>query len=328
MPANLTPQYLQAEKEFRQAKTREEKIACLENMLALIPKHKGTDKMQGDIRRRLRILRQEGEKARKGKRTPGFLVNREGAAQLALLGAPNTGKSQLLAALTNAHPTVGEYPFTTHAPQPGMVQYEDIQIQLVDTPPITADYFEPWTPDIVRRADGALLVADVGSDDVLDGLDIILKRLAAVKVELVREVPAGAPNPFRHFRKAAIVANKMDSRDAPARLAVLQEFYAERFQIWPVSAVGGTGLDSLPARLFEFLRIIRVYTKQPGKKPDLTQPYTAPEGCTVLELAVKVHREFEQTLKSARIWGSGKYDGIHVKQNHVLSDGDIIELHE
>ena len=328
MPANLTPQYRQAEKEFRQAKTREEKIACLENMLRLIPKHKGTDHMQGDIRRKLSKLRQESAKSGKGKRAPIFMVEKEGAGQLLLLGAPNAGKSQLIASLTNAYAAVADYPFTTHAPQPGMAHYEDVQIQLVDTPPITADFLEPWIPDMVRRADGVLLVADLGSDDVLDGVDVILKRLAAVKIELVRKVPPELEDPTRCVRKAAVIANKMDLADAAERLEALKEFYADRFDLWPVSATRGRELDALPARLFKFLKIIRVYTKEPGRKADMKQPYTVPLGSTVLDLATNVHREFEQTLRSARIWGSGKYDGIHVKRDHVLRNGDIVELHE
>jgi len=328
MPANLTPEYYKAERAYRQARTIAERIACLEHMLRVIPKHKGTDHMQGDLKRRLSRLRQQEEKAGKGKRAPAFKVLKEGAGQVVLLGAPNSGKSQLLASLTNARPTVAEYPFATHIPQPGMMRFEDVQIQLVDTPPITDDYMETWMPDTVRRGDAALLVADMGSDDGLDGLAAILKRMAAVRVMLVRELPPNAEKQLEVFRRAVVLANKMDLPGAEGRLAMLREFFAERFDIRPIAATGGPELEALPARVFRLLRIIRVYTKEPGKKPDMKQPYTAPAGCTVIELAVKVHREFEQSLKSARIWGSGKYDGIHVKRDHVLSDGDIIELHE
>jgi len=329
MPANLTPQYIKAEKEFKAAKTIEEKIACMENMLALIPKHKGTDHMQADLKRRLAQLRREQlEGHAAGKRAaPVYKIEKGGAGQVILLGAPNAGKSQLLKSLTNATVAVAEYPFTTQVPQPGMARFEDVQIQLVDTPAVTEDYFEVWLPDLVRRADAALLVADLGDDGLLDALEVVIRRLETVKVCLVSDAPADA-DPLRTFRRTAIVANKMDLPGATDRLDVLREFYSGRFEIWPVSGTMGDGLPALPARLFNFLRLIRVYTKEPGKKADLDSPYTLPVGSTVLQLAIGVHREFEQTLKSARIWGSGKYEGIYVKRDHLLQDKDVVELHE
>ena len=328
MPANLTPQYLKAEKEYRQAKATEEKIACLEAMLRLIPKHKGTDHMQGDIKRKLARLRTAATKGSRAKKSPVFKVEKEGAGQVVLLGPPNAGKSQLMATLTKANAAVADYPYTTHVPQPGMMKFEDIQIQLVDTPPITADYMDPWMSDLVRRADAAVLVADMGNDDFLDDVETILKRLESVKVVLARAIPQDAAKQLSVFRRAAVAANKMDMPGAEQRLDMLREFFADRFDIWPVSAAAHTNLDAFRRRVFELLQIIRVYTKEPGKKPDMAQPYTVTAGSTLLDLAAKVHREFEHTLKSARLWGSAKYAGIRVKRDYVLSDGDIVELHE
>jgi hypothetical protein len=329
MPANLTPQYREAEKEFRQAKSTEEKIAGLEKMLRLIPKHKGTDHMQADLKHRLSRLRKEQQEGRgKGKKSgPVFKVDKVGAGQIAVLGAPNAGKSQFLAALTNAPVHVAEYPFATQVPQPGMVRFEDIQIQLIDTPPVTADYLEPWLPDLVRRADAAILLADLADDDMPAALDTVLGRLEAVKIALVRHLPA-EPDPLRQYRRTAVAANKLDAPGAPERLEVLKEFFADRFDIWPLSAARGDGMAEVPRRLFDFLGLLRAYTKQPGKKADLRQPYTLPVGSTVLDLAVSIHRDFQETLKSARVWGSGKYDGIHVRRDHVLQDKDIVELQE
>jgi len=329
MPANLTPEYRKAEKEYRAAKTPQEKLVCLEHMLRVIPKHKGTDHMQADLKRRISRLREESTlKKGKQKRAPIFKVEKEGAGQIVLLGPPNAGKSSLLASLTNARVNVAEYPFSTQLPQPGMADFEDVQIQLVDTPPVTADYMEIWMPDTIRRADRALIVADLGDDNILDATDAVLKRLSQVKIELVRHIPENPPEITRIYRPAALIANKSDLPGATSRLEILREFYADRFDIWPISARNGNGLDDLRRKLFNLLNIIRIYTKEPGEKPDLARPYTVPIGSTVIHLAVKVHREFEHTLKSARIWGSGKYDGIHVKRDHVLNDKDIIELHE
>jgi len=329
MPANLTPEYRKAEKEYRAAKTPQEKLVCLEHMLRVMPKHKGTDHLQADLKRRISRLREESApKGGKSKRAPLFKVEKEGAGQIVLLGPPNTGKSRLVASLTNAPVNVAEYPFSTHVPQPGMTDFEDVQIQLVDTPPITADYMETWMPDTVRRADRALIVADLGDDNILDTLDVVLKRLSGVKIELGRDIPQNPEEITRTYRPAALLANKSDLAGAAGRLEILREFYADRFDIWSVSARTGNGLDDIRRNLFDFLDIIRIFTKEPGRKPDLARPYTVPAGSTVIDLAVKVHREFEHTLKSARIWGSGKYDGIHVKRDHVLSDKDILELHE
>ncbi len=329
MPANLTPAYRKAEAEFRAAKTTDEKIACLEAMLRLIPKHKGTDHMQADLKRQLSRLRKHREDgAKKQRKQPVFKVDKEGAGQTVLLGGPNAGKSQIVASLTNANVTVAEYPFATAIPQPGMMKFEDVQIQLVDTPPVTAEYMEPWVPDLVRRADVVGLVTDMGSDDFLDHLSAILGRMSTVKIGLVRRLPEPDEKRIETCRRAVVLANKMDLPGASDRLEILKEFFGKRFDIWPVVATGGSELEGLRERIFRRLEIIRVYTKQPGEKPDMNSPYTAPAGSTLVDVAVRIHREFEETLKSARIWGSGKYDGIHVKRDHVLDDRDIIELHE
>ena len=137
MPANLTPEYLAAEEEFKSAQSHEEKIAALERMLSTVPKHKGTEKLQADIKRRLSRERKEGHKKGGARTVPFWLVKKEGAGQVALIGPPNAGKSSLLAALTNARPEVADYPFTTHAPTPGMMAYENIQVQLIDLPPVS-----------------------------------------------------------------------------------------------------------------------------------------------------------------------------------------------
>lgn len=329
MPANLTPEYHKAEKEYRAARSPQEKLVCLEHMLRVIPKHKGTDHMQADLKRRISKLRDQGEhKGGKGKRVPVFKVEKEGAGQIVLLGAPNSGKSQIVAALSSAHVNVADYPFSTHLPQPGMMHFEDIQIQLVDTPPVTADYMEMWMPDTARRADRALLVVDLSDDALLDSIELITRRFAEVKLDLARTAPENPEEITRTHRRTAILANKADLPGAAERLEILKEFYGRRFDIWPISAKNGDGLEDLRGHLFDFLEIIRVYTKEPGRKADISQPYTIHTGATVIELAMKVHREFEQTLASARVWGSGKYDGIHVKRDHVLRDKDIVELHE
>ncbi|HIE53396.1 MAG TPA: TGS domain-containing protein [Armatimonadetes bacterium] len=327
MPANLTPQYLAAEQRFREAVSTEEKIEALREMLATIPKHKGTEKMQADIKRRLAALRRELQtERRRGRRIHPFKVERQGAGQVVLLGFPNVGKSSLIRALTNAEPEVAAYPFTTQRPIPGMMPYENVQIQLVDTPPLTLDYLAPWLPDLARRADAALLMVDLSSDDVLEQVETIRERLAKQRIELVKTVPVQT-EPLTKYLPALMVGNKQDREGAAERFAILQELYAEQFPLLAISVQTGAGLEELRRGLWERLGVVRVYTKEPGQKPDLAEPYVLKRGSTVLDLAAAVHRDFVEGLRFARIWGEGMYDGQPVKRSHVLRDGDIIELH-
>ncbi len=337
MPANLTPQYLAAEKKFKQAVTFEEKIEALEEMMATIPKHKGTEKMRADLRRRMAKLNAEKDKKYgTSKAGASYTVQREGAGQVVLAGAPNVGKSSLLARLTRAVPEIGDYPFTTRLPQPGMMPFENIQIQLVDMPAIARDFYRPWMGSILRHADLVLLVADLGSDEVLDEVEGVIEILAESRIRLVGRNAGADPQEISGpaLCRTILLANKLDAPQAPEVLDILREFYGERFEILPVSAHTGAGLDTLPRTVFERLEIVRVHTKVPGKKVDLSEPpYVLKCGSTVLDVARAVHRDFVHSLKYARVWsspharGGPKFDGQMVERTYRLEDGDILELH-
>lgn len=335
MPANLTPQYLAAEQRFKDAVTTREKMEALEEMMAVIPKHKGTEKMQADLKRRLAKLRNETEKKHGiSKASAMYSVNREGAGQVVLVGGPNVGKSSLLARLTNALPEIGNYPFTTRLPQPGMLPYENIMIQLVDMPPIDPNFYEPWMGSVVRQADTALLVADLSADELLDVVEGVLKLLENSRIHLSAEPETGADQNLIVFRRTLLVANKCDVPGATDNLGILTEFFGSRFSILATSAVSGTGLESLRHRVFELLDIIRIHTKIPGKKVDLASPpFVLRRGSTVLDAARAVHRDFAHTLRYARVWSSEKssrtikFDGQMVERTHRLEDGDVLELH-
>src|SRR6266566_9587820 len=139
MPANLTPEYKAAEAAFRKARDPRERLERLREMLRVIPKHKGTDHLQGDIKRRIKELSEELERAPKGGGRGGLplAIRPEGTAQLALIGPPNAGKSSLHARLTASGAQAAPYPFTTQYPEAGMMPYEDIRFQLVDLPAIS-----------------------------------------------------------------------------------------------------------------------------------------------------------------------------------------------
>jgi len=329
VPANLTPQYREAEERYRQAKTPEDKLAGLEEMLAIIPKHKGTEHLQGDIKQRISKLKKQEEKTSHGRRTVLYHVEREGGGQVVLIGAPNSGKSKLLSRLTNAQPDIGDYPFTTQLPFPGMMEYEDINIQIVDMPPITEEFAEPWMVAVARNADAVLLVADMSDDAVLDQIESVLNTMEKFRVRLYgwdRPVPADETGVVMP-RKTILAANKMDLPHAEDALEMVRELYGDRFPIVAISSETGRGLEDLKQDVFRMLDVIRVYTKIPGKPADMHAPYVVPHGITVIGLATLVHKEFAQKLKFARIWGASKFEGQMVSREHVLQDRDVIELH-
>jgi small GTP-binding protein len=316
MPANLTPQYMDAEKRFKQAETVQEKIAALEEMMSTIPKHKGTEKLQAELKKKMSALRKESEHSKKTGRRDTFVVEREGARQIALVGAPNSGKSQLVRSLTHATPEVAEYPYTTRLPIPGMLVFENVRLQLVDLPPISPEYTESWVPQIIRNADAALWVIDLSDDDILDRLEETRRFLANAHTELEQ-------------LKVLMIGNKKDAPGSDEREAIVREIYQNQFPMTTISAatISAEGIEQFKRVVYDFLDVVRVYTKAPGKKPDFTDPYVVDRGSTVLQVAEKVHRDFVENLKYARIWGEGKVDGIMVPRDFVISEGDVLELH-
>jgi ribosome-interacting GTPase 1 len=312
MPANLTPDYHRAEERFRQAKAVEEKIDALEEMLRVVPKHKGTDGLQGDLKARLAKLRKQPA-SKAGKASHSHLIPREGAGQIALVGPPNTGKSSLVAALTHALPAIADYPFTTREATPGMMCFEDIAFQLVDLPPLNDEHVEPWVFDIVRHAD--LLWVVVAVENAVDGLELTRRILTSKGI---------APAMVDH---ALVIATGIDRDGGEEDVAIVDELLEHRWPLIPVSVLANRGIDDLARRTFEALGIVRVYTKQPGKPPDRRAPFTVRQGATVGELAARVHKDLAATMKHARIWGPSAFDGQVVHADHVLVEGDIVEIH-
>jgi ribosome-interacting GTPase 1 len=329
MPANLPPQYHKAEDEFRRASTPGERLEKLREMYRLLPKHKGTEKLQSDLKQKVSRLKDELESSKGGGKKGGisYAVAHEGAGQVTLVGPPNSGKSSLLAALSHARPDVAPYPFTTRVPQPGIMMWEDVPVQLIDLPPISPEFFEAWVPCLIRSADAALLVADLASDDVAEGVEAVLQRLAATHTELVGSLPFDVDDEAIRHVKTIMVANKADADGALERLEILREFYESRFPILSISVEDRQGLETLRHDAYHLLGVLRVYTKVPGKPVDRSRPFTLPIGSTVLDLARDIHKDFEQTMKYARIWGRGVFDGQTVKKDHELHDSDIVELH-
>ena len=322
MPANLPPQYFEAEKKFRAAKDPEEKIAALEDMLAIMPKHKGTDHLRAELRSRIAKLTQLAAK-KTGAQRASMIIEKEGAAQVAVIGLPNAGKSQLVASITNASPTVAEYPFTTYAASPGMMEFENIQIQLIDTPPLVPQSIEWWLPPMLRRADALLIMVDL-NDAPLDQVEAVIEQLEKMRIAIGTSKPEEG---VLSRNKALVIGNKLDLEGAQENYATLQNKYRERLPVITISAKEKTGLEELKLKIYQVLDIIRVYTKVPGQKPDFADPIILERGNTLADAAEAVHKDFRARLKYARVWGSGKHDGIMVKRDHILQDGDVIELH-
>jgi ribosome-interacting GTPase 1 len=335
MATNLTPQYHKAEEAYRRATTTEEELKWLEVMLREMPKHKASEKLQSEIKQKISRAKKEVEAAKRAPaKVHGVRIPRQGAGTAILLGAPNAGKSQLLAALTRATPEVAPYPFTTRTPLPGMMPWEDVQVQLIDTPPVTHDIFEPYMHGLVRAADVALLVLDLGSNEGADECQAVLDKLNTTKTRLARTSHLDEDDIGLSYTQALLVANKIDLDDAPVRLELLHEGHAAHaakswdFPEYVVSAQAGTGLAELRDAIFRALGVIRVYTKLPrAKEPDYERPFTLRRGGTVADVAALVHKDFTEQLKSARVWGAGVHNGTTVKGDHVLEDKNVVELH-
>jgi len=366
MPANLSPEYKAAEAAFRKARDPRERLDWLREMLRTIPKHKGTDHLQADIKRRIKELSEELEGPRKGgaRGGPALVVRPEGAAQIALVGPPNSGKSALHARLTGSGAHVAEYPFTTQVPEPGMMVHEDIRFQLVDLPAVSPEHSVPWLAGALQTADACLLVVDLGDPNCVEQVQAVHALLRERRVTLTDRWPyadpppvtgagASAPgdcppvkgggpvgpggsapaadvddDPFALQLPTLLVANKADlSDDEGAELDAFRELTGSRYPAAATSAKTGQGLGDLGRRLVRNLGIVRVYTKTPGKPPAREHPFTLRRGQTVEDVARLVHKDIAQSLKYARVWGKSGFDGQHVGREHRLEDGDVVELH-
>jgi ribosome-interacting GTPase 1 len=339
MPTNVTPEYKKAEEAYRSAREPRERLDCLKEMARTIPKHKGTEHLQADIKTRIKQLTEELAGPKKGGRRsgPSHVVRHEGAAQIAMIGPPNAGKSSLHVKLTGSTSDVGPYPYTTHLPIPGMIPYEDIHFQLVDLPPISDDFMESWFVNALQPADAALLVIDLSDPECLEQVPVILARLAEKKIYLTTAWPgleqAGSAQPddsddvFSLRLPTVLVANKSDLDPDPGEVEVLEELLGLRFPALTVSAKTGDGLDELGAFLFKALEIVRVYTKTPGKPAENDKPFTVRHGGTVHDVAQLVHKDIAEGLKFARMWGTDVFDGQQVGPDHLVADGDLVELH-
>ena len=328
MPANLTPQYQKVELAYRRAQTVQEEVSCLEEMLVLLPKHKHTEKMFADLKTRLKEAKADlaAEKAAP-KKTKSYRFPRQGAGTVVIVGGPNAGKSRLLKELTNAQPEVAPYPFTTREPMPGIMSWEDITLQLVDTPPITDTLFEAYLPNLVRTADAALLCFDGSSDDAPEQTVMAIQQIEQRKTLLSTET-GFLEDDFSIVRvRTLLVVTRGDDPGCQDRLDFFREMKAFPCETLLVDFDRPETIPPLREKIYQQLGVMRIYTKAPGKPATYTSPFTVPIGSPVEVLAGKVHQDLFDKVKFAKIWGTSAHDGQSVGREHVLEDKDMVELH-
>lgn len=325
MPANLTPDYEKAEQRYRAAVADEDKLTCLREMFSLIPKHKGTEKLQADLKRRISQFRKAVAK-KPAKGPDPYHIPRSGAGQVVLVGPPNSGKSAIVGRLTHAPVKVADYPYSTALPVPGMAHWNDVPIELVDTPPMTAEHIPGGLLNTIRNSDILAIIVDASADPLSEAEAMISVLTArGLVLRSVNHDQLDAGNMNEH--STLIIATKSDLADAET-IPALAEIYQGRFEVLAVSAETGDGLDAMLDRFWRMLSLVRVYTKEPGKPPDSGKPFTLPIGSTVEDLAREIHRELPEKMKYARAWGTGRFAGQPVHRTEVLHDGDVVEIHQ
>ncbi len=329
MPANLTQQYLKAEEAYRRATTVAEELQCLQVMFREIPKHKGTDHLQAQLKSKISKAKAATlTEKRKGKGARGLRIPRQGAGTAIVIGGPNAGKSQLVASLSGATREVAPYPFTTSTPAPAMMPWEDVTVQLIDTPPITADHLEAHLHGLIRSADLALLMVDLGSDDGVEQCQEVLDRLGTTKTRLAARSYLSEEDVGLSYTQTFLIANKIDLPEAAGRLDLLHELCPLDLREFLVSAEDTATLEDLREAIYKSMDVVRVYTKLPSaKKADMDRPFTVRRGSTLAEMAAQVHKDYAEGLKFAKVWGTTVHDGTTVKGDYELHDGDIVELH-
>ena len=372
MPTNVTPEYAAAERRYQQAKSIQEKIAALEEMLRTVPKHKGTENLRQELKSRLAKLKRELERRKKQQKAAASTetIKKESPALIVAIGFPNSGKSTVINQLTGAKLQVAEYPFTTSTPAVATLNIKGAKLQLVELPGFILNAQESNTQlfAISRIADLALLITDPFSPleelikafdtaniklnqekpdikikkNMLGGIDIIgfeniinakkeqviaaarefyTNAVIEIKSKCTIELFKSALDPSTKFLPAIIILTRTD-------LATQEQIdaFRERFQHFEI--IPSTEKEKIITAIWKKLKLIKIYTKEPGKKPKLDEPICLKKGSTVKDAAEQIHKDFIKKFRFARIWGrAAKFPGAKVGLSHKLQDEDIIEFH-
>ncbi len=318
MPANLPQIYHKIEARLKFADSAEEKISILREMLAVMPKHKGTDGLRAELNSKIAKLKKEAKKKPQARRLDLTHVPKMGIAQVVLMGAPNSGKSTLLAKLTNADPEIASYPFTTQKPDVGMIEFENVQIQLVDTPPLYENFHPPWLLALGRSSDILIGLIDGRKANPIKELNLLLNRFEGGSIFLEsRDYYTG--DELMKKRGFIII-----SRSKEEDLRLLREKHADRldFQRFDINS----DVEILKEKIYNFLNLIRIYTKPPGKNADFTEPVVLRKDATVEDAAYHIHKDFADKMKYTKLWRGDK-NPRQVGPEEVLMEGDVVEFH-
>ena len=332
MPANLSQQYRNAEKKYRNSASAEEELACLQLMLREIPKHKGTDKLQAELKRKISLTRKELECRSASPKPSGFRLPRQGAGRVVIVGGPNSGKSSLLNVLADGSAEVADFPYATRQPYPALMAYEEVRIQLVDTAPVSGQKLDPKTESLLRSADLVLLLIDLAGDDSIEFFFECFETIQESRTRLGSLSRLDEQDIGVTYTRTLLVWTQSDKRDAQSRRPLFEELIglqlgALDFPGLEVSTRDTGSLAILKQAIFRSLDVVRIYTRDPSaKEPDLTDPFTLRRGSNVMDLASCVHEEVARNFHSARVWGEGKHDGTVVQANYILQDRDIVEI--
>ncbi len=301
MPTNVNYEYSAAEAKFHAAKTDEEKLLALEEMMRTMPKHKSAEAMRKNIRTRYRKLKNKLEAEKKRKKAAGKKLGiKKQEMQAAIIGPSNTGKSSILATLTNAQPKIAPYPYTTKQPLIGTLNHENTKIQIIDLPAIENELCDLG---IVNTADTLLIIID--------------------KIEQIKETQQFLNNATK---SRIIIFNKTNLLSTEEKRKTQSYLQSKKYNFLLFSCKNKTNLKELKEKIFLSFNKIRVYTKQPGKKHD-NEPVIMPKDSTVKDVARKIFHS-TVSIKEIRITGpSSKFPNQKTGLDHVLKDKDIIEFH-
>lgn len=298
MPINASPYFEHAQREYEQAQTTEQKIKYLKKMIALAPKHKGAENLNAQLRRRLAKLKYTKEKeSRSGKST--FKGIKKEDMQAVIVGFTNSGKSTLLSKLTNTSPEIADYDFTTKSPLLGMINFEGVNIQLIEIPSIGSEYYNKG---IVHTADTIIIVVKKMGD-----ISKIEEQIGSTK--------------------KIIVFNLTEHQDNERKISATLKSKKYDFVILDLKNPSILSLNELKEKIFQSFGKIRVFTKEPGQKKHSNQPIVLNSGANVKDVAEKILHGFSNKVKETTITGpSSKFPNQKVGMKHILKDMDVIEF--
>ncbi len=300
MPINASYEYINAEKVYLNAKTLDEKIVALEEMIRKAPRHKGSENLLAELKTRLKKFKEKKEKSKKIGKTSFKGVRKEGF-QVVLLGLPNSGKSSLLAKLTNAKPKISEHPFTTKEPEIGTLDYQEVKAQIIDLSSIGSDFL------------------DIGIKNTADLIIIVANNL--------NDVDKIIPLTTKSYGKRLIAITKSDLLSQEELRKLEEKIRSKRLNAIIISCYNNHNINILKESIFHAMNVIRIYTKEPSK-PVSTIPIVLPANSSVKDAAESILKGFSLKVKETRATGpSSKFPNQKVGLSHVLKDKDIVEFH-